>query len=172
MTPMTSLLALEEAIRALPPVPQGKSRVFRGQADEYSTIPPAAYRNHLERYAIWTVYSRFLLMDMTHTTGSVHIDEAEIQVWSHWLDAIAQHYSAGSRYLDVTHSIESAAWFALHRGSFQTECSALGPPGPPAPYDLPAEERWLQYTRSETPGYLYAFDVDSWDGIAAIPPDL
>ena len=170
--PLASLYALQDAVRALPPIASGKVRVFRGQTSDYPTITPAAYRNRLGRSAIWQVYSRFLLMDITRRRFEGEMDEKEIQIWSLWLEAVAQHYGSGSRYLDVTHSIESAAWFALHRGEWTTERSMLGPPGPPSPHDLPGETKWLQYTRAVEPGYLYAFDVDVWDGASAIPPDL
>jgi len=41
-----------------------------------------------------------------------HMGDKELQILSLWLEAVAQHYASGSRYLDVTHSVESAAWFA------------------------------------------------------------
>jgi hypothetical protein len=114
-------------------------------------------------------------MDITNKAIKVIEDGAivkEFQIWNVWIEAVAQHYASGSKYLDVTHSIESAAWFALHRGEWKTERSILGPPGPPSPYDLPGDSRWLQYTRAVEPGYLYAFDVAEWDKAGATPPDL
>jgi FRG domain len=168
----TSLSALQDALQALPSCPPGKTRIFRGQTTDYPTITPASYRNHLEFDGIWRFYSRFLLMDITNENFNTHLGDKEFQILGLWLEAVAQHYASGSRYLDVTHSIESAAWFALHRGTWITERGVLGPPGPPSPFDLPSEEKWLQYNRAEAPGYLYAFDVDSWDGASAIPPDL
>jgi hypothetical protein len=172
MPPLLSLSALQDAIGALPPPPPGKVRIFRGQTTDYPTITPASYRNHLEYGGIWRFYSRFLLMDITNEKFDGHLGDKEFQVLSVWLEAVAQHYASGSRYLDVTHSIESAAWFALHRGKWVTERGVLGPPRPPSPFDLPSEVKWLQYSRAVDPGYLYVFDVDSWDGVSAIPPDL
>src|SRR5438034_8972755 len=112
MDPINSLAALQNAIAALPPVPPGKTRVFRGQTADYETIVPAAYRNRLERSAIWQVYSRDLLSDITRKAFTGEMDVQEFQNYTIWLDAVAQHYGSGSRYLDVSRSIEPAAWFA------------------------------------------------------------
>jgi hypothetical protein len=45
MSAITSLSALRDVVQALPPVPKGKVRVFRGQTKDYPTIP--AGRNRL-----------------------------------------------------------------------------------------------------------------------------
>jgi hypothetical protein len=172
MSAISSLSALQDAVQALPPVPKAKVRVFRGQTKDYRTIIPAAFRNHLELNAIWRVYTRWLVMDITNEAFNGHGDDKELQILTIWLDALAQHYASGSRYLDVTHSIESAAWFALHCCSPMKERSVLGPPGPPSPYDLPSEVTWLQYSPAVEAGFLYAFDVDQWDGHDAKPSDL
>jgi hypothetical protein len=170
-TVFTSLSDLQAAVQSLPPVPPGKVRVFRGQTADYETITPAAYRTHLERNAVWNFYSRTLLFDITDKASSGGIEE-EIRIWNIWLQAVAQHYGSGSKYLDVSHSLESAAWFALHKSGWMTERPVYGPPGVPTPHDLPGEVKWLQYTRAVEPGHVYAFDVDVWDGTSAIAPDL
>lgn len=159
-------------MRSLPPVPPGKARVFRGQTTDYPTITPAAYRNHLQRMAIWHIYSRFLLADITRQGFDGAMSGDEFRVWTIWLEAVAQHYGSGSQYLDVSYNVESAAWFALHAGEWTTERSVLGPPGPPSPYDLPGETKWLKYTPATGRGFVYAFDVEVWDGRSEKPPDL
>jgi hypothetical protein len=163
---------LQEAVRSLPPIPPGKARVFRGQTTDYPTITPAAYRNHLQLMSIWHIYSRFLLEDITRQTFDGAMSGEEFRVWTIWLEAVAQHYGSGSQYLDVSYNVESAAWFALHPGEWTTEHSVLGPPGPPSPYDLPGETKWLKYTAATGPGFVYAFDVEVWDGKSSSPPDL
>lgn len=172
VAPLTSLAALQDAVRSLPPVPPGKVRVFRGQTADYPSITPAAYRNHLQLMAIWQIYSRFLLEDITRHVFDGAMSDDEFRVWTIWLEAVAQHYGSGSQYLDVSYNVESAAWFALHPGEWTTEHSVLGPPGPPSPYDLPGETKWLKYTAATGPGYVYAFDVEVWDGKSSSPPDL
>jgi hypothetical protein len=176
MIPLTSLPDLETAVRDLPPVAPGKVRVFRGQTADYPGIVPAAFRTHLERNKVWFFYSRTLLLDITlldiMQDAAASAIEQELQVWTLWLQALAQHYGSGSRYLDVSHSMESAAWFALHKSGARIDQTVMGPPGPASPFDMPGEIKWLTYSQATEPGYFYAFDVDVWDGVSALLPDL
>ena len=61
MDVITSLAALQEAVNALPPVPPGKVRVFRGQTDNYPTITPSSYRKPIAFGGVWqaTTADRF-----------------------------------------------------------------------------------------------------------------
>jgi FRG domain len=165
MASVSTLAGLQAAVRSLPKVAPGKTRVYRGQTVDYETIIPAAYRNRLDRNAVWNFYSSRIFSELIKDGPPVAAaGHDQLQVALLWLKAVAQHYASGSEYLDVTHSIESAVWFALHKGEWITERNMLGPPGPPSAHDLPAEVSWLKYTRAIEPGYLYAFDVDEWDG--------
>ena len=74
MPPLTSLSALQNALQALPPPAPGKVRIFRGQATEYKTITPAAFRNPLEFGGIWRFYSQFLQMDITNELFDGHLN--------------------------------------------------------------------------------------------------
>lgn len=173
MKPLTSLTALNAAVAALPPIPPGKTRVFRGQTDDYETMRAAAYRKQILRSAIWQVYSHAVLMDITGKPfDGRNVNGRTLQIFDLWLEAVAQHYGAGSRYLDVTRSVEIAAWFALHRGTLATDRNWLGPPGPPSIEDLPGETQWLTYGPATKAGFLYAFDVDVWNGTDMTVPDL
>jgi len=157
---------------ALPPVAPGKVRVFRGQTADYPTITPASYRKHLGSRGIWTIYSRFLLTEIQEDLAGPHLASEELQIQCLWLAALAQHYGSGSSYLDVTHSIESAAWFGLHCGEPVTESALLDSAGPSRMSVHTRDVEWLAYSRAVEPGYLYAFDVDVWDQSAITPPDL
>jgi hypothetical protein len=170
MDPIISLAELQSTIHALPPVAPGKVRVFRGQTKNYDKIQPAAYRTHLASRAAWSIYSRFLLADTDRQPGIRRLASQELQIEAVWLEALAQHYGSGSSYLDVSHSVESAAWFALHRGEPTTE----DVPIPAAPEWLPQSVQlsWLEYSHALEPGCIYVFDVVEWDPRDFVPPPL
>ncbi len=170
--PITTYADLQAAIAGLPPVPAGKVRIYRGQVTDHETIVPAGFRAPLERNAVWKFYTMLLLAGVQKDLFGAALQDADFRVLSVWLDAVSQHYGSGSRYLDVTHSVESAAWFALHRGKAWDEQTMLGPEGGPSAFDMPATVRWFEYAPSTTPGCLFAFDVDVWDGVSGTPPDL
>lgn len=170
--PITTFAELQLAIAGLPPLAPGKVRIYRGQVKDHDTIVPAGFRAPLERNAVWKFYTMLLLADVQNGLFGKNMQDADFRVLSVWLDAVSQHYGSGSSYLDVTHSVESAAWFALHKGTAWDEHTVLGPEGGPSAFDMPATIRWFEYAPSTTPGYLYAFDVDVWDGASASPPDL
>jgi len=41
-----------------------------------------------------------------------------------WIEAIAQHYGSGSRFLNVTTHVDIALWFALHQAKAMTSYRA------------------------------------------------
>ena len=172
MNPLTTLVELQEAIAVLPPVPPGKVRVYRGQTTDHKTIVPASFRTHLVSRSAWSIYSRFLLSDISPDGTERRLASEELRIQALWLEAIAQHYGNGSSYLDVTHSIESAAWFALHQGKFVTERRAVDNATTGSLAKASYEEKWLEYVPATEPGFIYAFDVDDWDGTAGAPPPL
>jgi len=168
--PISKLAALKTAVRQLLPVPPGKVRVFRGQTAKYPTITPAVYRRHIPSNGVWVNYSRCLLDDIKNDHALRHPADEELRVQALWLEAVAQHYGSGSSYLDVTHDMECAAWFALHEGKPVGE-SSLGA-AKSVMSDFTADAHWFAYSRTSNPGYLYAFDVDVWDQISITPSDL
>jgi len=170
VAPLTSLSALQDAVNALPTVAPGKLRVFRGQATTYSTITPAAFRPQFASPAVWHYYSLFLLRDINKDLAARHPMSQEFSILTLWLQALAQHYGTGSQYLDVTHSIESAAWFALHLGKPVTESVWLDSTGPE--WRFPFTRNWYEYSRNPGRGYVYAFDVDPWNPSDSIPAAL
>jgi hypothetical protein len=171
MDTFTSLAELQSAIEALPPVAQGKVRVFRGQTKNYDKIQPAAYRTHLASRAAWSIYSRFLLADADPQPGIPQLASKELQIEAVWLEALAQHYGSGSSYLDVSRSVESAAWFALHRGQPVTEDAPI-PEAPEWLEHSTLQLDWLEYSRAVEPGCIYVFDVEEWDPQDFVPPPL
>jgi hypothetical protein len=172
MNPITSLSALQDAVSALPPVAPGKVRVFRGQTTDYPTITPASYRTRLASRPVVLCHTRLLLKDLRKDHALPHLASEELQVEALWQEAVAQHYASGSAYLDVTHSIECAAWFALHVGKSVPESSIPDPTRPAWALELKHGIKWIEYSPAAEPGYIYAFDVEKWDRPSFVPPDL
>ncbi|HXY61855.1 MAG TPA: hypothetical protein VEJ22_02870, partial [Nitrospirota bacterium] len=129
-------------------------------------------RTHLASRAIGLCYSRLLLKDLREDHGLPHLASEELQVEAIWQEAVAQHYASGSSYLDVTHSVECAAWFALHVGKFVSESSMSDPTRPAWASEAKHGIKWLEYSPAVEPGYIYAFDVEKWDPSGLVPPDL
>jgi hypothetical protein len=171
MNPLTSLSALQDALSALPPVAPGKVRVFRGQTTDYPTITPALHRTRLASRPVVLCYTRLLLKDLRGDHALPHLASEELQVEALWQEAVAQHYASGSAYLDVTHSVECAAWFALHVGKWVPESNIPDPTRPAWALELKHGIKWIEYSRAVEPGYLYAFDVEKWDPPGAVPQD-
>ena len=86
-------------IEALPAPPAGTVRVFRGQTQDYP-LRPSARRRKVPRAEIWAHYLRHLVMHLEGQGVNADISR-EFQLWFVWLQALAQHYGAGSNYLDV-----------------------------------------------------------------------
>jgi hypothetical protein len=86
--------------------------------------------------------------------------------WAIWTVALAQHYSLGSPYLDVTKDVDTALWFATRQATTHGGCQVIGPPGPfdPASNSI-VQLKFTTFEASpETTGYLYVLDVPVWDG--------
>ena len=78
-----------------------------------------------------------------------------------WVRAIKQHYGPGTEFLDVTHSVGLAAWFALHRMQAGEIQSVYGPPGAFDPEtDTVGVHALVRHVRfDEAAAYLYAIDA-------------
>jgi FRG domain len=156
---------LAAAIRNLEPPAKGYARVFRGQTSHHDPMLPSGLRSSLGvEGSVFEMYSNGLAADIAHFSGKQQqIDDTELFLV--WLQALAQHYGRGSRYLDVTKSLEVALWFALHQTQKVESRSIIGPRGPLDPrLDEISNLTWFQYVRAQAPGYLYVFHVPKWDG--------
>ena len=78
--------------------------------------------------------------------------------------ALAQHYGPGSPFLDVTHSLDIALWFALH--TLERHDAVMAPANPLALLKSPAQIKYETLTtyrpHRESPGWLYVFNVMPW----------
>src|SRR6202011_4859051 len=139
---------LEAAIAALPSPSPGTVRVFRGQTKDYPSLAPSGLRRTPRARAIWHAYSGHLYAGLMvelreHTT---ELSMADLQAHDLWFHALAQHYGPGSDFLDVTHSLEIALWFALNKTKVVRGSSMIGPKGPPDPiHDHPTSLDLVRY---------------------------
>lgn len=155
---------LLRAIAELPALPAGHVRVFRGQTRDYAEILPSGLRRSLAREAIWHAYSMRLYADLRPESGPGYpLTPESVLVHGLWLDAVSQHYGPGSMFLDVTHSLEVALWFALHAVQI-SEVESVVSGGADYLDDHPKQTELIQYVPWEEDGYLYVWDLPLWDG--------
>jgi hypothetical protein len=174
---VASYSELKAALKTLPNVEAGKVRVFRGQTCDYPTLLPRALRpakggQAIQKQVVWLCYSQILyhslLPEFLQKSGETTMEM--LQAFGLWVHAVAQHYGPGSDFLDVTHSVEVALWFALHEIQTHHGSGVIGPPGAPDPMrDHPMLVELVSYAPCHEPGYLYVFDLPKWDGESVAP---
>ncbi len=152
---MILLRTLEEILNKLvqlKPPREGCVRVFRGQARPYEKMLATEFRKRVRRSHMWAVAIANNLRDVG---GDPNLPDSGLV----WIPAILQHYGPGTAYLDVTHSIEVAIWFALYEPHFHIEHG-----GTEWPQTVSVESSFCTYSRSEAEcGWLYVFDVPAGD---------
>jgi FRG domain len=170
---ISTYAGLLDALRSLPPPAEGRIRVFRGQNQEYPTMTPTALRAARGEDSIWPLYARWLstagsltdlLADLAddskvtaiHSTdGSTYVDTMLL-----WIRAIKQHYGPGTEFLDVTHSVGIAAWFALHSLQPEQVRANYAPPAAPGPWaNVVGGHTFMRHTLFKGPAFLYAMDA-------------
>lgn len=164
VTNVSDRAALEKFLKSLDPPKIGRVRVFRGQVHHHTTLIPSALR-HPENLDIrrFRAYCTLLASELRETYGE---DFQDLESWLIWTVALAQHYSLGSPYLDVTKDIDVALWFATHQAEAHTAQLLLGPPGPFNPaIDFPMTLDITSFVGSSgSTGHLYVLDIPVWDG--------
>ena len=172
--PISTYTGLLAEIGKLKVAPPRYARVFRGQTKNYPTMLPSGFRKQIRNEAVWHSYAMALGRDLlaAHDNKSPPLD-ARILTFGEkeavWINAVAQHYGPGSKFLDVTRSLNVALWFALHKAVPVTAEHTLGPPRPVGPaQDLTLTESWTEYRRWDAgPGFLYVFHVPEFNGAAS-----
>jgi|CZKJ01.1.fsa_nt_gi hypothetical protein len=159
--PLQDYASVLQAIRSLPTPAPGRVRVFRGQTEDHPKMLASAFRPKAKMLnsSLFNLSTRVVAQDLLRQIDT----NLELDMMMFWLEAVAQHYGPGSSYLDVTHSLEVALWFALHESQTH-EVKALHGPGvaPDPRNDIVRTESWLGFGRWEKTGYLYVFDVRKW----------
>jgi hypothetical protein len=158
---------LQTVLQALPAPKPGTLRVFRGQTQDHPTLTPSGLRRSIRNQVIWLTYSHILYQSLLPKLlrTSQEVTQEMLTAYGLWFHAVAQHYGPGSDFLDVTHSLEVALWFALHECKTLQSAGMIGPPGPLDPQkDHPTAVEMASYVPWNEPGFLYVFDLPKWNG--------
>ena len=151
---------LKAAVDALPPPAKGLVRVYRGQIEDYPTLIPTGVRGGQKAHdRVWLAYVQ-VMADKLRRDSRIRANN-DLADFVLWVRAIKQHYGPGTEFIDVTHALGVAAWFALHRAVTKSMEAAYGAPGPFDPdRDVVAMHELVQFIRqTEKPGWIYALDV-------------
>ena len=165
-TPLGSKQDIKDYLDALPPVAPGYRRVLRGQARLYDSIFPSEYRPSAARHPrkrLLKVAAKVIVDDLR---GAQNDSPEDFLLWT---ELVAQQYSTGSPYLDVTTNANVALWFALNSFNATRTTLMLGPAGPYNPdTDLSVNiDTYIPKPSGEELGYLIVLDVLEQSG--AIP---
>jgi tetratricopeptide (TPR) repeat protein len=125
-------------------------------------MTPTALRRPGDADMIWPLYASKLARELVQRSDNAHgFAGDDLDTSLLWVRAIKQHYGPGTEFLDVTHSVGIAAWFALHQIQVGEVQSIYGPPGPFDPEtDSIGVHTLIRHVRfDETPAYLYVIDA-------------
>lgn len=159
---------LVRVIGELKPPPPGSVRIYRGQSADFGKMLATGMRGQPIRHKdSFRTYSHLISERFLIDAGEREL-VTDAQIILYWAEAIAQHYGPGSRFLDVTHSLEIALWFALHKTELFHTDEIIGLDGPYDPQsDIVCREQWVRHRKhKEGHGWIYVFDAPLWDGKA------
>ena len=165
---------LDAALAALPPVRTGRVRVFRGQTENYPAIKASAYRGKpVEGRELWDAYLFLLARTLAgKIAGRDEPELSDLALALFWVRALSQHYGPGTEYLDVTHSVDVALWFASHTFARKTLVLYGGDDERPGGSFISAVRCGL-YAPSTARGWLYVLDVPvASDSVGVAPGAL
>jgi hypothetical protein len=162
-----SLEKLELHLSTLPRPKPGYRRVFRGQNRDFGKMLPSGLRHSSREY--WSLWQRHAMLIANFEPNSQRAAARGVPSTSdmlfYWVHAIAQHYGGDSHYLDVTHDLQSALWFALHTMRPVPVKLSMGVGTELDPQnDVQIGLKCWRYERFiEESGWLYVFDAPDWD---------
>ena len=163
--PVRDLAGVKKQLKQLGRPRPGFVRLFRGQDRTYPTLLPTARRpnSSWDLRRVWKVYAHKLSLCLSKETPTDR-GQAALDTFAYWLNAMAQHYGGGSEYLDVTHDLEIALWFALHKvrkilvDGKEVVPESIGIFGNTEAENFPFRHKVIRFEPVDT-GYLYVFDV-------------
>ena len=169
-----SLAGVRAALDGMGRPGAGRVRVLRGQTREYKDaagepllLPSLSRRSGAPMYDPAWLGAMMSFVAVGGDTGLAS-DFVTFQVWA---PALVQHYGPGSHYLDVSHDLEVALWFATH-DYIERWFMVEGNPRKQLP-DLQHAVAWSSevdpaVARTDDGGpVIYVFDVEPWDGKGA-----
>lgn len=166
-----SVAGLRAALDSMGRPSAGRVRVFRGQTREYKDkdgepllLPSLSRRSGAPMYdPAWLG----AMMSYVAVGGEADLarDFVTLRVWA---PALVQHYGPGSHYLDVSHDLDVALWFATH-DYIERWFMVEGNPREQLP-DAQYAVAWSSdvdpaIARADQGGpIIYVFDIEPWDG--------
>src|ERR1700691_3534391 len=167
--PIVRYAELLKRLSRLPETGPDHVRVFRGQTSYHPKMLPSGLRpNGIFRKHIWRSYMQAIAFGMPRASSEV----ADSPLFNIWIEAMAQHYGTGSRFLDVTCQLEIALWFALHEAQEEVRWEPTTTPHPfrevqrlfggkvEASTEVLVAHRTTRYSpMTDRAGWLYVFDV-------------
>jgi hypothetical protein len=170
---VNSLDEIHAALDALGAPVDGRVRVFRGQTREFKTAQDeSSLLPALSRRAGSPMYDPAWLGAMTMFAARDVVPDMvpDLETSLVWGPALVQHYGPGSHFLDVTHDIDVALWFAVHR-YHEHWIMLKGGDDAAEPQDILCSVAWsteisaLEAHAVEGGPIIYVFDVEPWDGV-------
>jgi hypothetical protein len=157
-TPLDSKQEIKDYLDALPPVAPRYRRVLRGQARLYDSIFPSEYRPSAARHPRKRLLKVAAKLIVDNLRGTQNDSPEDFLLWT---ELVAQQYSTGSPYLDVTTNLDVAVWFALNSFNATRTTLMLGLAGPYNPNtDLSANiDTYIPKQSGDEFGYLIVLDV-------------
>ncbi len=170
--PIQSPKRLREFLKSLNKVEKGFTRVYRGQTQKRDTVQASAHRNvKIERRNQWNFYCGLVVEYLLNKEGSKEpssiksIDNVnDFEIFYFWVKALSQHYGPGTEYLDLTHSLKVALWFAFNCIERTTYFNYSGQPGEMLNTDIVMQSELVGYKPTNHNGWLYIFDLPEAKG--------
>jgi hypothetical protein len=156
--PIASLAELKTFLTSLPMPKEGYLRVFRGQNGNFGKLLSTAHRSEkpVAGRDLWGYYTMHLAENLKIQTGD-KVNSLDLLVF--WAHAISQHYGPGTDFLDVTHSLETALWFAFNKFT-RFEIKAVSGQGEGLnKQDTFTFHELVRYDRWPDNGWLYVLDL-------------
>ena len=165
--PFTDYAALQQFLATLPPPAPGKVRVYRGQNKNHPQILASGSRPiQPPNVTLFDFSTRIVAQNLLQQPIDTDL---ELNMLMFWIQAVAQHYGPSSWYLDVTHSLEMALWFALQAAEYKKVYIPYGPGEKLDPAtDILSTETWLRFQPTQAPGYLYVFDAPKYSSAGSV----
>jgi|GEM_PF-6594188 len=157
------LSELNQKINSLGKPKEGYTRVYRGQTKIYPQLLPSENRGiEIKGRHQWDLYceilAKHLVSEESKKNSKPHSDVEELE-GKLFVKALSQHYGPGTKYLDVTFSLDIAVWFALNEIERIDFHSYSGKGTEVEDDDVYVQHEFLKYNPSNNSGWIYVLDV-------------
>jgi hypothetical protein len=162
--PIASIDELKTFLAGLPPPEEGTIRVYRGQNRDFGKLLSTAHRSGgpVPGRDLWGYYTMHLVEDLK-ALSKENVETLDMLVF--WVHAISQHYGPGTDYLDVTHSLETALWFAFRKFTRVQQRGVSGKGEELNKDDIITLHEFVRYDDWPEDAWLYVLDLPKAENI-------